>query len=119
MFYVLEGAGRLRYGGEDCPLRAGDVVGCPTGPASAHQFVNDGSSYLVYLAISTVETVDACEYPDSEKVLGRAAGLDGQPGLRAVFRRALAVDYWDGEPLAAQPEQASVNRSQVTGRTGT
>jgi uncharacterized cupin superfamily protein len=100
LFYVMEGTGRLRYGGEERRVRPGDVIGCPTGPAGAHQFENDGDSPLVYLAISTVEPWEICEYPDSDKVLARAVGPDGTRAYRALFPRSAKVDYWHGETLA-------------------
>lgn len=102
LFYVLEGTGRLRYGGEECRVRAGDVIGCPTGPNSAHQFENDGDLPLVYLAISTNEPLEICEYPDSDKVMAGAADQDGQPGYHALFQRSAKVDYYDNEPLASK-----------------
>jgi len=100
LFYVLEGTGRLRYGGKERRVRPGDVVGCPPGPEGAHQFVNDGDAPLVYLAISTVEPWEVCEYPDSDKVLARAMGPDGKRAFSKLFLRSDAVDYWHGEPLA-------------------
>lgn len=100
LFYVLEGSGRLRYGGEERRVRAGDVIGCPTGPEGAHQLVNDGDAPLVYLAISTIEPLEICEYPDSDKVMASAAGPGGKRAYRQVFPRSAGVDYWSGEPLA-------------------
>jgi uncharacterized cupin superfamily protein len=92
MFFIVEGAGELRMGGETFPIRAGDVIGCPPGGQElAHQIVNTGPGELKYLAVSTKEETDVCEYPDSKKVgvLGgrfRFLGSeDHQPG------------YWDGE----------------------
>ena len=100
LFYVLEGSGLLRYGGEERRLRPGDVIGCATGPAGAHQFVNDTDAPLLYLAISTVESWEVCEYPDSDKVLARAVGPDGKRAFNKLFPRSAAVDYFSGEPLA-------------------
>src|SRR5947208_9686221 len=41
MFYVIGGAGTLRFGKNEYPVRAGDVIGCPPG-GPAHQLVNTG-----------------------------------------------------------------------------
>ena len=42
MFLILEGRGSLRYGANTYPVRAGDLIACPTGGAkTAHQLVND------------------------------------------------------------------------------
>ena len=102
MFFILEGAGELRYGDERMPLRAGDIVACPTGgPETAHQIINTGTGELRYLAVSTMEPMEICEYPDSGK-LGVFA--DGVPGaddqshrFRHIGRAGDARDYWEGE----------------------
>jgi uncharacterized cupin superfamily protein len=92
MFFVIRGTGTLRYGSETRPIRAGDVICCPTGgPETAHQIVNDSSEELAYLSVSTMMAAEICEYPDSGKV-GAFGG-----GLRHLTKRADAVDYWVGE----------------------
>jgi uncharacterized cupin superfamily protein len=97
MFLILDGEGELRFGEQRYPLRRHDVIACPTGgSAVAHQIVNTGARTLRYLALSTLSDLDACEYPDSQKVLvvtGRRA--DG--GLRKMFRAESTVDYYDRE----------------------
>jgi len=102
MFFVIEGARVVRIGGETWPIRAGDVICCPPGgPETAHQIVNTGDAVLRYLAVSTSQTPELCEYPDSGKfavmhMAGRDA--DGKPqGFRHVGRAADGRDYWDGE----------------------
>ncbi len=100
LFYVLEGSGHVRHGGEAQRIQAGDVVGCPPGPDGAHQVVNDGDVPLVYLAISTVDPWDICEYPDSDKVGVSVMGPDGQWASRKLFSRSAVLSYWHGEPLA-------------------
>jgi uncharacterized cupin superfamily protein len=92
MFIVLEGRGTLRVAGEMVPLKAGDVVFVPPGPAYPHQILNTSDAPLKYLSISTQERPEICEYPDSGKV---GASV---PGLRTMQRPADALDYWDGEP---------------------
>jgi uncharacterized cupin superfamily protein len=49
-----------------------------------------------YLALSTLVEVDACEYPDSGKVMV-AAGRRGNRRLRKIFRAENTVDYYDRE----------------------
>lgn len=41
----------------------------PGGPEVAHQIINTGRTTMRYLALSTLVAVEACEYPDSGKVL--------------------------------------------------
>ena len=67
MFFIVRGKGTLRYGGESRPIRAGDLICCPTGGAeTAHQIVNDSDADLCYLSISTMAPAEVCEYPDSK-----------------------------------------------------
>jgi uncharacterized cupin superfamily protein len=97
LFVVVSGTGRLRYGGDERPLRAGDFVICPPGRQSAHQIINDSEAPLVYWAISTVEPIDVCEYPDSGKTMVKVEDAgDGQRLVR-IFRDRDTVDYWEGE----------------------
>ena len=92
MFYVLEGTGEVRIGAETFPIRAGDIIACPTGgPETAHQIVNNGKTELKYLAISTKATAEICEYPDSRKIAGFG------DGVRFVFRAGEQAGYWEGE----------------------
>jgi uncharacterized cupin superfamily protein len=97
MFLILEGEGELRFGGRRYPLRKHDVIACPTGgPEVAHQIINTGSTDLRYLALSNRVEVEACEYPDSAKILVRA-GPPGDRSLRKLFRAEATVDYYDRE----------------------
>jgi uncharacterized cupin superfamily protein len=92
MFFIIRGTGTLRYGQETRRIRAGDVIGCPTGgPETAHQIINDSDAELVYLSISTRLPVEVCEYPDSNKI-GAYGG-----GLRHLTRAEAHVDYWTDE----------------------
>jgi uncharacterized cupin superfamily protein len=87
---VVFGAPTLRAPGGERELRAGDVVGFSQGEEGAHTFFNRGTEPSRIVIFSTL-----CSgyptYPDSDKV---AAG-------GRVFRRADAVDYWDGEESRA------------------
>lgn len=89
MFFILRGKGQLRYGKETRPIRAGDVICCPTGgPETAHQIVNDSDAELAYLSVSTMHPAEVCEYPDSNKI---GAFADG---VRHMTRSVDGVDYW-------------------------
>jgi uncharacterized cupin superfamily protein len=97
MFFILEGEGLLRFGEKEYPLRAHDVIACPPGKRDvAHQIINTGKVDLKYLALSTKERSEICEYPDSDKV-GVLVGDYGSMDLRLLFRAGQAVDYMDGE----------------------
>ena len=105
MFIVIEGCGTLRVAGEMLPLRAGDVVFIPPGPEYPHQIINTSDAPLKYLSISTRESPEIVEYPDSGKYLAEAfsgAGAGVGAGAVRTFdtvqHRRDSVDYWDGEP---------------------
>lgn len=102
MFYVVAGEGEIRLGAERFPICAGDVIACPPGgPEAAHQIINTSDAELRYLAVSTQQSPEICEYPDS----GKYAVMDdfkvdaqgNASGFVAIARQADGVDYWDGE----------------------
>lgn len=99
MFLILEGHGVVRIGGEHFPVRKGDVIACPPGGKdTAHQLVNTSDGELRYLSVSTELPHEIVEYPDSGKVMIRAADAPG-PQRRFFYRGVLDQprDYWDGE----------------------
>ena len=102
MFFVLEGSGEIRLGEDVHPIRAGDVIACPSGGReTAHQMVNTGNVELRYLAVSTKLSPDIAEYPDSGK-FGLLAEFEAAPGgekqsFRFVGRPGQSADYWEGE----------------------
>jgi uncharacterized cupin superfamily protein len=97
MFIVLEGRGTLRVAGELLPLQTGDMVFIPAGPAYPHQIINSSDEPLKYLSISTRETPEVVDYPDSAKYLAIISVGDGA-SFDAIQRTQNSLDYWDGEP---------------------
>lgn len=100
LFYILSGHGELRLGRERHAVKAGDLIGCPTGgPETAHQLVNTGDAPLRYIAISTLIDPDVCEYPDSGKVgaFAKPTGDDPGTGLMHLSHYDANLDYWVGE----------------------
>ena len=101
MFFVLEGEGEVRIGGETYPIKQGDVIAHPPGgPETAHQIVNTSKAELKYLAVSTRISPEIAEYPESGKfgVYGEFPGEDGKPkGFRFISRAAASINYYDGE----------------------
>jgi uncharacterized cupin superfamily protein len=97
MFFILEGSGELRFGDRRYPIRKHDVIACPPGgPEVAHQIVNTGDTEMRYLALSTLAAVEACQYPDSNKILVYTR-TPGERGLHGMFRAENAVGYYDRE----------------------
>ena len=97
MFVIIEGGGTLRVAGEMLPVRAGDVIFIPAGPDYPHQIINTSNAPLKYLSISTMETPEICEYPDSGKYLAEGSLKSNAP-FEIIDRREQSLDYWDGEP---------------------
>jgi uncharacterized cupin superfamily protein len=101
MFFILEGEGSVRINGETHRIRKGDFISLPPGRGSAHQIINDSTAPLRYLAVSTLESPEVVEYPDS----GKIGAIDGKGGgrppspdaIRFIGRVSDAVDYWEGE----------------------
>jgi uncharacterized cupin superfamily protein len=97
-FVILSGEGTLRVAGEMLPVRAGDTIFIPPGPDYPHQIINTSDAPLEFLSISTKDSPEVVEYPDSGKYLASAT-RDGQPyGFARMHREKDDLDYWDGEP---------------------
>ena len=97
MFIVLEGEGTLRVAGEMLPIRAGDTIFIPPGPAYPHQILNTSDRTLKYLSLSVNADVEICEYPDSNKYLAFSRTQGPLLGYRRMHRAKDDLDYWDGE----------------------
>ena len=101
MFFILEGEGSVRIDGETHTIRKGDFISLPPGRDSAHQIINDSTAPLRYLAVSTLESPEVIEYPDTGKIgatVGKGGGRPPAPdSIRHFSRVSDAVDYWEGE----------------------
>ncbi len=86
---VLDGTCTMRTSRGNVALRKGDFVAFPPGPNGDHQYINDGAEPCIMLLLSNVVPSDISEYPDSNKVNMR--------GVRRIFHKEKAVDYWDRE----------------------
>lgn len=92
--FVFEGTATVRTpeGQED--VGAGEVVCFPRGEAGAHQIGNLAAEPCRILIVSERAPVAATVYPTGDKI-----GVFSPPaGLRYLFRREDARDYWDREP---------------------
>lgn len=90
---VLAGHPTVRHPDGEEVLAPWDVVCFPRGPEGAHGVRNDGEETARVLMFSTVVVPTATVYPDSDKV-----GIwTGDPEIDGTFRRANAVEYFDGE----------------------
>ncbi len=92
MFLILKGSGEVRMGDQTYAVKPGDLIACPPGgKETAHQIVNTGKENLRYLAVSTREYPEICDYPDSEKF-----GVMLET-FRFIGRPEKSIDYWEGE----------------------
>ena len=96
MFVIIAGSGTLRVAGAMLPIRTGDVIVIPAGPDYPHQIINTSDAPLQYLSISTRETPEICEYPDSGKYSAYAS-VNGVRAFDGIQRVTNNLDYWDGE----------------------
>jgi len=88
---IVAGRPTVRTPEGERELRAGDVVAFAQGEDGAHTFYNRAEEPARILFFSTLRG-GSVVYPDSDKV--------GSAGL--YFRRADAVDYWNGETRPAE-----------------
>ena len=59
-------------------------------------FINDGSTDLKYLALSTKKPYDICEYPDSDKILSRVSSEEDSK-LWNMSKGNESYEYFEGE----------------------
>jgi uncharacterized cupin superfamily protein len=91
-FFILSGRGVVRTPAGEAPVRAGDYLRFPPGPAGAHKLTNTAPDEpLCYLDIDSDDPLDVAVYPDSNKV-----GVYAE-GFRQIYRMDAQADYYDGE----------------------
>lgn len=102
LFFILEGKGEVRIGEKTYPVKKGDFIAHPPGgKETAHQIINTGTEELVYIGVSTQETPEIVDYPDSNKfgvMHTQGQNPDGSPKqFRFLGREEDSLDYFDGE----------------------
>jgi uncharacterized cupin superfamily protein len=98
MFFILEGEGEVRIGENHYPIRSGDFIACPAGDTkTAHQIINTSNNKpMKYIGVSTAQTPDLVQYPDSGKV-GAVHHIDGNNPVRIRNFEENNIGYWEGE----------------------
>ena len=96
LLLVLDGRPSLRTPDGWRDLQQGEVVAFLRGEHGAHQIVNRTGDTVRFLAFSTSGEPDIVIRPDSGTLGAYERGPHGG-GLRAVFRMADTVDYYEGE----------------------
>ena len=100
MFLILDGQAELRVGDQRYQVAAMDLIACPAGGVeTAHQLRNVGDTDLRYLAVSTCEYPEICDYPDSNKigVFDQATTGGEESSWDLIVRPSDDRDYWEGE----------------------
>ncbi|HEX3671656.1 MAG TPA: cupin domain-containing protein [Candidatus Cybelea sp.] len=97
LFFVLEGEPSVRTLSGTLRCRKGDFIALPVGESGAHQLLNDSSAPATVLLLGRTEEVEACYYPDSDKLLldttePLVKGLDS-----IIVRASPTLDYFDAE----------------------
>ena len=93
---VLSGRPSLRTSEGWRELEEGELVPFLVGEQGGHQIANRTDAPVRFLALSTQGDPDIVVYPDSNK-LGAFERRPQGGGLREMFRREDAVDYYEGE----------------------
>jgi uncharacterized cupin superfamily protein len=92
---VLEGRPTLRSPDGRRELAPGEVVCFRVGEEGGHQLANDTEQPVRFLSFSN-QAPEVVVYPDSDKV-GAYERSPAGGGMRLMFRRGDAVDYYEGE----------------------
>lgn len=95
---VLSGRPTLRTPEGVRELEEGEALRFPLGEEGAHQIINRSDEPAIFLAVSSHGRPDVVVYPDSDKI-GVGERLPRGGGLRAFFKRADRVGYFEGESL--------------------
>ena len=101
LLFVLAGRPSLRTPGGCRELEPGEAVSFPVDERGAHQLANRTDDPVRLLVVSLAGVPEICIYPDSDKI-GVYHRSPREGGLRELFRRADAVDYYEGERAPAR-----------------
>jgi uncharacterized cupin superfamily protein len=99
LFFVLEGEPSVRTLAGTIRCRKGDFVALPVGESGTHQLINDSDAPATVILLARNEDVEACYYPDSDKLL-----VDTDVPLKDDLRSLMVaaspqLDYFHGEDL--------------------
>jgi len=95
LFLVWRGTVKVRTPNGLFTLRPGDLVAMPTGPAHAHQFVNDGPDPCEIFCLGVDRPQSLAFYPDTNRIMVSERG----ELYRVSDRRD---DYWEDDPTVGR-----------------
>lgn len=99
LFFVIDGEPSVRMSSGTIHCRKGDFIALPVGETGTHQLVNESAAPATVLLLAQTEDVEACYYPDSDKLLvGAPTPLAaGRPSI--LVRASPELDYFEGEDI--------------------
>jgi uncharacterized cupin superfamily protein len=89
LFLVLEGKAMLRQADQFREVTKGDLIFFVNSPEGAHQFHNHTDQPFKFLALSTSDDFEVCEYPDSKKI--------NVTKIKKIFQGGTEVEYLKDE----------------------
>ena len=97
LFFVLDGEPSVRTLSGTLKCRKGDFVALPVGESGTHQLLNQSDAPATVLLLARNEDVEACYYPDSDKLLVDAdvALIKGRDSI--LVQGSPILDYFHGE----------------------
>ena len=100
MFFVLDGAPSVRTLKGTIRCRKGDFIALPAGETGTHQLLNESDAPATVLLLGRTEEVEACYYPDSDKLLLDTPTPFVRGEQSIIVRGTPSLDYFDGEEPA-------------------
>jgi uncharacterized cupin superfamily protein len=97
LFFVLDGEPSVRMLSGTIRCRKGDFIALPVGVTGTHQLVNESDASATVLLLARNEDVEACYYPDSDKLLVDTPAPLHDEQTSIMVRGSPQLDYFDGE----------------------
>ncbi len=92
VYYIISGSGVLKTPEGEKIISKGDIVFFSCDKGGAHKLTNASETEsLIYIDFDTVNDIDVCIYPDSNKI-----GVWGKE-TNILFEKDKDVDYYTGE----------------------
>lgn len=98
LFFVIDGEPSVRTLSGTILCRKGDFIALPVGESGTHQLLNESAAPATVLLLARAEDVEACYYPDSDKLMldTRSPLVRGAESI--IVRASPTLDYFDNEP---------------------
>jgi len=105
LFLILRGAGTLRHGASEVPVRRGDFILYRAGDEAPHTFVNTGTEPLEFVATGNRVAHEVCEYPEEGTVFVEAVGAE-LPNASVDGSRERVEAWYRAGQAVKEPEDA-------------